>query len=343
MPNELFTWIPAYEAIADALYARKYNRGEVLSVFKEITGDDERTNIDPFTFFTAFNRSLVEIDRKNAIQTVMQRFDIEEPMPRDFTGIPCANQEQWQYYDKSDRCIDDDWHLFEAALKLVDDDERHDDAYERFCTLFDEVHKQDNVTKARLTRTLYWMRPTKFLPFGEKSREYLHAQYGISTPIMMHGARYLRLIKEVCAVCDEPFYEIAARAYKAADNSAWWPDPHDYDPDMSIHQWITILSDEEHTTPEVRRILEYVHENGDEVTTDELADKFLHDRDYYSSLLRTYARNVARRMDRGNFKGSWWPILFVGRNAEEERVGDYIWRLRPEVIDAIIAIQKEEI
>ena len=40
MSQEVFTWIPAYEAIADALLARKYNRGEVLSVFAEITGDD---------------------------------------------------------------------------------------------------------------------------------------------------------------------------------------------------------------------------------------------------------------------------------------------------------------
>lgn len=44
MSQEVFTWIPAYEAIADALLARKYNRGEVLSVFAEITGDDERAN-----------------------------------------------------------------------------------------------------------------------------------------------------------------------------------------------------------------------------------------------------------------------------------------------------------
>lgn len=340
--SEHFTWIPAYEAIASALLARKYNRGEVLNVFEEITGEDERTNIDPFTFFSAFNRSLVEVDRLSAIETIMQRFSIDAPLPQDFLGIPCSNQENWQFFDDSDKGVDDCWHLMEAALEMADSENPDDALIERFCELFDEVHKQDNITKARLTRTLYWMRPTKFLPFGEKSREYLHAQYGISTPIKMRGIRYMRLIKEVKAVCDEPFYEIAARAYKAADNTSWWPDPHDYDPDMSINQWITILHDEELTTPEIFKSLKFIHENGDEATMAELADRFLHDREYYSSLVRNYARQVARKMERSNFKGSWWPILFTGRNAGSERGGDYVFRLRPEVIDAIVACDEDE-
>lgn len=341
--SEHFTWIPAYEAIANALLERKYNRGEVLSVFEEVTGDDERTNIDPFTFFTAFNRSLIEVDRKSAIETIMQRFNIDAPLPQDFIGIPCSNQELWQYFDDSNQAVDDCWHLMEAALKLADSEEPTTEESTTFCELFDAVHKQDNITKARITRTLYWMRPSKFIPFGEKSREYLYAQYGISTPIKMRGARYLRLIQEVSAVCDEPFYEIAARAYKAADNTTWWPDLRDYDPDMSIHQWFIILQDEELTTPEILKTLRFIHENDDEVTTDELADRFLHDSEYYSTLLRTYARNVARRMDRPNYKGSWWPILFTGRNADDDRKGDYIWHLRPEVVDALVALERDEI
>lgn len=345
MSQEVFTWIPAYEAIADALLTRKYNRGEVLSVFAEITGDDERTNIDPFTFFTAFNRSMIEVDRKSAVETILQRFGVDAPLPRDFVGIPCSNQEHWQYFDDSDEGVDDCWHLFEAALAFADEADRREETYDRFCELFDTVHEQDGITKARLTRSLYWMRPHVFLPFGEKSREYLHAQYGINTPIMMRGARYVRLLKEVAAVCDEPFHEIAARAYKAADNTSWWPYPSDYDPDMSIHQWITVLQDKELTTPEILKALKFIHENGDEGTPQELADRFLHDREYYSTLLRTYARNVARKMERGNFKGSWWPIMFVGRNANDtdNREGDYIWRMRPELIEALDAYDKAEI
>lgn len=336
-----FSWIPTYEAIANALLDRKYNRGEVLNVFIDITGDDSRTNIDPFTFFTAFNRSLIEVDRKDAIELILQRFNIDAAVPEDFTGIPCSNQEQWQYFDSTDQAIDDCWHLLEVALKYADGD-TSEDTYNAFCDNFDRVHQQKNITKARLTRTLYWMRPATFLPFGEKSREYLHAQYGIVTPVKMRGARYLRLLKEVNAVCDETLCEIAARSYKAAENDSWWPDVLDYDPDMSIHQWIEILQDDKLTTPEIMRTLLFAHNNNDEVTTDELAERFLHDRDYYSTLLRTYSRDVARKMDRSNYKGSWWPIIFTGRNADDDRIGDYIWRLRPEVIEALEAIESGE-
>lgn len=335
MSNNNFTWIPAYEAIADALLQRKFNRGEVLALFNEIVAEDERANIDPFTFFTMFNRGIIDIDRKRIIETILNRFGIDAPLPDDFTGIPCANQEIWQYFDDSPEAVDDCWALFETALQLASEEGRNQETAERFCELFDKVHAQENITKARLTRSLYWMRPNFYLPFGEKARDYINAQYGVNAPVKMRGARYLRLLTEMDAVCDEPFYKVAAHSYQAADSSSWWPDIRDYDPDMSINQWMVILNDRDLTSEELLRVLYFIRDKGGDTTVNEIADQFLHDREYYSSLLRTYARNVARATERPSYKDSWWPILFTGRNAEKDRIGDYIWRLRPEVIDAL--------
>lgn len=342
MPTDHFTWIPAYEAIADALLARKFNRGEVLALFKEISGVEDRSMVDPFTFFTAFNRGMITVDRKSIIQTIMHRFEIDVPLPEDFTGIPSANHELWMYFDDSPEGIDDCWSLFELALKVADSDSFDEATVEQFCVYFDKVHQQENITKARLTRTLYWMRPSKFLPFGEKTREYVHAQYGLNTPIVMRGMQYLRLIREMNAVCEEPFYEVAARAYKAADNDTWWPDLRDYDPDMSIHQWMVLLQDEEVTDKVVLRTLKRMRDAGGDATPDELAGERDHDRDYYNNMLRTYARDTARKMGRGDYKGSWWPFAFFGKNADDTRKGDYIWRLRPEIIDALNELDKDE-
>jgi hypothetical protein len=338
-----FSWIPAYEAIADALLERKDNRDEVLDVFKEISGIENRNSVDPFTFFTAFNRSMISFDRKSAIETVMKRFDIEAPLPEDFMGIPSANHELWQYFDTSRQGVEDCWNLFEVALELSSQGhgKLERETLNVFYDLFDKVHQQENITKARLTRTLYWMRPNFYLPFGEKTREYVHAQYGINTPIVMRGVQYMRLLREMIAVCDEPFYEVAAHAYKAADEQSWWPDLLDYDPDMSIHQWMVLLEDKEITSDGVLKALRRICEMGGEATPDELADERGHNRDYYNSLLRTYSRDTARKMGRSDYKGSWWPFVFVGRNAEEPRRGDYIWRLRPEVIDALNAMEDQ--
>ena len=158
----------------------------------------------------------------------------------------------------------------------------------------------------------------------------------------MKGAQYLRLLDEVEAVADDPFYLLSARAYHAAGDKTWWPDLRDYDPDMSIHQWMVLLSDPEITPEEVRRVLERIHAAGDEATLDELADDRGHDRDYYGDMLRGYSRTAAREMGRSNYRGSWWTFVFFGKNAEEERKGDYIWKLRPEIADALDELDEQE-
>lgn len=337
-----FTWKESYQAIADALLARKNRRDEVRDVYVELTGKDDRVAIDPFTFFTAFNRGTVAVDRKDMVAKVLEAFGADAPVPQDFEGVPTCNHDMWQYFDNTRESADDCWALLEAALDVADT-EQHDAITVRdFCRLFDAVHAQENITKARLTRTLYWMRPDFYLPFGERTRDYMHTRYGLSTPVVMKGAQYLRLLQEVQAVCDRPICEITARAYRAADES-WWPSPEDFDPDVSIYQWMEILSDEELTSPEVMNALRRMIALGGDATTDELADERVHDRGYYGTLLRTYSRSVARHLGRNDYKGSWWPYIFVGQNAPEGRRGDYVWKLRPEVVDAIAELDKKNV
>ena len=37
--------------------------------------------------------------------------------------------------------------------------------------------------------------------------------------------------------------------------------------------------------------------------------------------------------------------MFIGRNANEtdNRPGDYIWRMRPELVEALVALDKDEL
>ena len=340
MSDNRFSWIPAYKAIADAVIKLEDNPEKLNDLYVDITGADDRAAIDPFTFFTAFNRGMIAVDRRSMVRSIMRTLNVEAPVPTDFIGIPTANHELWQYFDNTEQAARDCWDLAKVAIELADNP--NTETAGRFCELFDKVHLQKNVTKARLTRTLYWMRPEAFLPFGEKSREFLHSRFGIQTPVIMKGAQYLRLLDEVEAVADDPFYLLSARAYHAAGDKTWWPDLRDYDPDMSIHQWMVLLSDPEITPEEVRRVLERIHAAGDEATLDELADDRGHDRDYYGDMLRGYSRTAAREMGRSNYRGSWWTFVFFGKNAEEERKGDYIWKLRPEIADALDELDEQE-
>lgn len=330
-----FSWIKTYKAIADALLERKMRRDGVNALYVKLTGADDREMIDPFTFFTTFNRGIVDIDRKNMLRQIIDAFELDCEVPADFKGIPTANHEMWQYFDNNAEAAQDCWDLFECALKLADTEAPDADTAFEFCALFDKVHSQENLTKARLTRTLYWMRPEFYLPFGEKTRDYVHSRYGLNTPVSMTGAQYIRKLQEINAISEREMYQIAARAYRAADES-WWPDIADYDPDMSIRQWMDLLQDETVTSPEVLRTLRKMLELGGDATTDELCDeRGERDRDYYATLLRGYARDAAKKMGRKDYKGSWWAFIFTGQNADSSRQGDYIWRLRSEVAGAL--------
>lgn len=342
MSDTQFSWMESYEAIADALLARKMRRDGIEALYEEITGTADRAMIDPLTFFTAFNRGMVDVDRRDMVRTVCSGLGVEAPLPTDFAGIPTANHELWQYFDNTPQAAEDCWGLFESALELADSgDSPSVDTALQFCEYFDKVHEQVNVTKARITRTLYWMRPKSFLPFGEKTREYVHSRYGLNTPLTLSGARYIRLLQEISAVSERPFYEITERAYRAADED-WWPPVSDYDPEMSVNFWMEILSDDRLTSTEVRNALNRMLAMGGSATTDELADDRGHDRDYYATLLRGYARDIAKHAGRHDYKGSWWPLLFVGQNADESRSGDYVWRLRNELSGALTELAAKE-
>ena len=169
MSDNRFSWIPAYKAIADAVIKLEDNPEKLNDLYVDITGADDRAAIDPFTFFTAFNRGMIAVDRRSMVRSIMRTLNVEAPVPTDFIGIPTANHELWQYFDNTEQAARDCWDLAKVAIELADNP--NTETAGRFCELFDKVHLQENVTKARLTRTLYWMRPEAFLPFGEKSRE----------------------------------------------------------------------------------------------------------------------------------------------------------------------------
>ena len=341
MTEKRFTWVESYQKIADALLARKNRRDGIHSLYVKLTDADDRVAIDPFTFFSTFNRNIIEVDRKGMVADVLAEFSIDAPVPRDFIGVPTSSYEAWQYFDNTPQAAEDCWQLFEAALTLADAEERDEQMVRDFCEYFDKVHAQENVTKARLTRVLYWMRPEFYLTFGEKTRDYVHSRFGLNTPIVMKGAQYLRILQEIEAVADRPFVEISERAYRA-HHEDWWPDLQDFDPDMSIHQWMELLSDEEFTSPEVLNALKKMLAMGGNATCDELADERGKTRDYYATLLRGYARQVGQHLGRSAYKGSWWPYLFFGQNADAFRNGDYIWRLRPEIEEALRALAAQQ-
>ena len=103
-------------------------------------------------------------------------------------------------------------------------------------------------------------------------------------------------------MCDEPFYEIAARSWKPPMTRPGGPTCMIMTRTRASTNGLRFLQDEELTTPEVLMVLKYIHESGDESTPNKLADRFF----ARSRILQqpaTHLRTQRRAQDgRGNFK-----------------------------------------
>ena len=66
MDNKLFTWVPAYEAIATALLGYEDRQDELLPIVEDVIGE-QHSQMDPLTFMSMFNGKLKnEARRKSA-------------------------------------------------------------------------------------------------------------------------------------------------------------------------------------------------------------------------------------------------------------------------------------
>ncbi|MCL2746692.1 MAG: EVE domain-containing protein [Coriobacteriia bacterium] len=93
----------------------------------------------------------------------------------------------------------------------------------------------------------------------------------------------------------------------------------------------------EHSRLLLCRLLDY----GGEATCKQLSEKYGEAPTFYSSNAVAAAKRVYEEAecplppDRINEGSRWWPILFVGRHADKEAAGKYIWKLRPELKAAL--------
>ena len=116
--------------------------------------------------------------------------------------------------------------------------------------------------------------------------------------------------------------------------------PTDYDPDLSVDDWIGLLGDEEVFTTSSLEIMKRMKDYGGQATCTQLAVKYGETKNFYNSGSVALARRVAERtsclvMERDNENARWWTILYLGRNASKDEEGSYVWKLRDELAAAL--------
>lgn len=123
-----------------------------------------------------------------------------------------------------------------------------------------------------------------------------------------------------------------------ATEAEWFPT--DYEPGLSVDDWIGLLGDEEVFTTGSLEIMKRLKDYGGQATCTQLAVKYGETKNFYNSGSVALARRVAEKtgcpvMERDNENARWWTILYLGRNAGKDEEGSYVWKLRDELATAL--------
>ncbi len=125
---------------------------------------------------------------------------------------------------------------------------------------------------------------------------------------------------------------------KDENQKEWFP--KDYDPVFSTDQWLNLLNDKEIFTENSLQIMKRLKDYGGEATCTQLATRYGETKNFYNNGSSSLARRIAKKTDCQVMKkeagnNRWWPILYIGRSAEGDEEGSYVWRLRDELSSAL--------
>jgi 5-methylcytosine-specific restriction protein B len=120
----------------------------------------------------------------------------------------------------------------------------------------------------------------------------------------------------------------------------WWPSEEEYHPGIDKDKWLQLLSDKNIFTYDSKVIMKRMLDIGGEATCKQLSQKYGESNNYYNSGSSSLAKRIKRVtgcniMIKNNEDSRWWPILYIGKHADKNIPGVYIWRLRPELMDAL--------
>lgn len=120
----------------------------------------------------------------------------------------------------------------------------------------------------------------------------------------------------------------------------WFPTLEEYTPGFSKEQWLELLNNKKIIGPVWGGALAAFYEAGGAATCTQIALKYNKTAYGISGNCTQLAKRIHKETQcplsiRENGKNRYWPILFQGKNAGSEVPGGYIWKLRPELYEAL--------
>ncbi len=120
----------------------------------------------------------------------------------------------------------------------------------------------------------------------------------------------------------------------------WFPTIDEYTPGLTKEKWLSILGNKKIIGPVWGGLLAAFYEMGGAATCTQIAQKY----NKLPTSISGYGTQLAKRIyketqcalsKKDDGQNRYWSILFQGKNAGHDVPGAYIWKLRPELMDAL--------
>lgn len=204
-----FTWIPFYKELSEKLLQFRNDRKPLVDfIYSDLStvgskslvdyihmeDGSQVTDIDPFSVFAIFNRSLKLENKVGFLQKFKKRFHLETEIPTDFDGIPTVNSQRaffFNWSEKNAESIRQFWDLFESVVLEKD-----------ISNIFDRMVNK-TVSQYSLTMILYWIAPNRFLNLDGRNRSYLSVLGFPDKYPNLDYSKYSKLMQEVRQKMDD--------------------------------------------------------------------------------------------------------------------------------------------
>ena len=133
---------------------------------------------------------------------------------------------------------------------------------------------------------------------------------------------------------------------KKKDDAEWFP--KDYSPNLSVADWVSLLGDSSVFTQSSLQIMKRMKDYGGQATCTQLAVKYGESKNFYNAGSSALAKRVVDKTDcpvltEDNENAKWWPVLYIGKNAGASDQGNYIWKLRDELAQALNKVNLDNV
>ncbi len=125
-------------------------------------------------------------------------------------------------------------------------------------------------------------------------------------------------------------------------------EPKDYNPGITVANWVSLLADKEVYHESAKTVIKRLVDYGGQATCTQLAQKYGDNANTYNVNSIAFAKKVYEKThcklaEREDESIRWWSILYMGKKADKEDDGVYIWKLRPELAEALKIVNGEEV